>query len=49
MDQASPVQATIKGNVSGQVAIGSHILQMGDVNGELFPSTLTSSLLLAAH
>lgn len=33
MDQASAVQATITGDVSGQVAVGNYILQIGDVNG----------------
>ncbi|MBI3150742.1 MAG: hypothetical protein HYZ21_01285, partial [Chloroflexi bacterium] len=27
------IEANIKGNVSGQVAIGSYILQVGDING----------------
>ena len=29
------VQASITGNVSGQVAVGNHILQMGDINGDI--------------
>ncbi len=33
MDQVSTVQATIKGDVSGQVAAGNYILQIGDMNG----------------
>lgn len=33
MDQVREVQATIKGDVSGQVAVGNYILQMGDMNG----------------
>lgn len=41
MDQASTVQATIKGNVSGQVAVGNYILQIGDVNGEFVNIALT--------
>jgi hypothetical protein len=34
MGQESAVQATIKGNVSEQVAVGNYIVQMVDVNGE---------------
>ena len=33
MGQASVVQATIKGDVSGQVTIGSNIFQLGNLNG----------------
>jgi hypothetical protein len=33
MSQLSATQATIQGDVSGQVAVGSYILQVGDIHG----------------
>ncbi|MET0399531.1 MAG: choice-of-anchor D domain-containing protein [Longimicrobiaceae bacterium] len=32
-DLTAAIQAEIRGNVSGQVAVGTHILQIGDVHG----------------
>lgn len=32
-DLTATIQAEIRGNVSGQVAVGTHILQIGDVHG----------------
>jgi hypothetical protein len=37
------VKLDIKGNVSGQVAVGSYILQIGDVNGGVVNVTAPSS------
>lgn len=42
MSQASAVQASISGNVSGQVAVGDHILQLGYVNGGIVNIALSS-------
>lgn len=40
---AENVKLDIKGNVSGQVAVGSYILQIGDVNGGVVNVTAPSS------
>jgi len=43
MSQADTIQATVKGNVSGQVAVGNHILQMGNVNGGVVNNYLSAT------
>ncbi len=47
MGQASAVEAgiDIKGNVSGQIAVGNHILQLGNVNGGIVNIALSSAQL----
>ena len=44
MNSASNIQATIGENVSGQIAIGSHILQVGDVNGSIVNISIPGDL-----
>jgi hypothetical protein len=46
MSQASAIQATIGGNISGQVAVGDHILQLGNANGGIVNIVLSSTQLV---